>query len=203
MELSSFSENIVTETFERNGELVELKINIDAIVPDYYEQLEERLKPLNARFEVVQLQLAEHQAEIDRRKAEEDDRQKRIKKTKKQEKPLKFTPMPSLLPLQKQMDELQREAYAEKLTCPVKLPDGSYTQLLKGWSIVENGLEILPSKENLMRLPPKLVKELGERCLKRAASTVKKREDEETEETSENTPSGSRAHPPLALAPTG
>lgn len=201
MELSSFSENIVTETFERNGETVELKINIDAIVPDYYEQLEERLKPLSARFEAVQAQLADHQAEVSRRKLEEDAREKRIKKTKKQEGPLKFEPLPSLLPLQKQMDELQREGYAEKLTCPVKLPNGSYTQLLKGWSIVENGLEILPSKENLMRLPPKTVMELGERCLKRAATTVKKRVEEETEETLENTPSGSRV--PLALAPTG
>lgn len=193
MELSSFSENIVTETFERNGEKVELKINIDAIVPDYYDQLEERLKPLNVRLEALQSRYAELQSEINRRKAEEEAREERIKKTKKQEKPLKFPALPSILPLQKQLDELQREAHVEKLTCPVRLPDGSYTQLLKDWSIVENGIAILPSKENLMRLPPKAVQELWERSIKRATSMVKKRVDEETEETLENSPSGTRA----------
>jgi len=178
MELSSFSENIVTETFERNGEQVELKINIDAIVPDYYEQLDERLAPLNKRLEAFREKHAKLEAEVKRReKLKDKDKAKSL---------------PSILPLEKELAEIQREAWAEKLTCPVKLPDGSYTQLLKDWSIVENGQPVPPTKENLMRLPPRAVEELWERSIKRA-TTVKKRVEEETEETLETTPSGSRA----------
>jgi hypothetical protein len=183
MELSSFSENIVTETFERNGETVELQINIDAIVPDYYEQLEERLKPVTKRLEVLRAKHSEMIAEIAKR---EKDAKKKGKKSAKPQ-----APLPSILPLEKELAEIQREAFAERLTCPVRLPDGSLTALLKGWSITENGSPIEPTKANLMRLPPKAVEELWTRSIKRA-DTVKKRVDEETEETSESTPSGSR-----------
>lgn len=189
MELSSFSENIKTVSFDRNGETVELKVNIDAIVPDYMEQLEERLKPFKARWGALSENFGKVQAEVARFQ-EETEKNKKAKKPKAVK---HIDPkLPSVLSLEKEMAEIQREQNAERLTCPVKLPDGSYTALLKGWSITENGAELVPSKENLMRLPPKTVEEIWERCIK-AANTVKKRVDEETEETSEATHSGSMA----------
>lgn len=180
MELSTFSENIVTVKFERSGETVELKVNIDAIVPDYYDQLEVNLKPVNARLEVLRENYEKVQSELKRQ-------EKAVKKGAKG-----AIKMPSVLSLEKELAEIQREANAERLTCPVKLPDGSFTALLKGWSITENGSDLLPSKENLMRLPPKAVEEIWERCIARA-NTVKKRVDEEDEETSESTHDGSMA----------
>lgn len=176
MELSSFSENIVTEVIERNGESVELRINIDAIVPDYYDVLEERLAPLNVRLRTLQ----------DKVEALQKD-QKATRRGKKEK-----TQHPTLLSLEKEMAEIQREAYAERLTCPIKLPDGSFTQLLKGWDITENGMSVEPTKDNLMRLPPKAVEQLWERCIART-ETVKKREESATAETSENAPVGTAA----------
>lgn len=162
MELSSFSENIVKVSFERNGESVELQVNIDAIVPDYMEQLEKRLKPFKARWTALSSNFEKVQAEVGRIQEE-------TKKNEKAKKPKPVKPidpkLPSVLSLEKEMAELQREQNAERLTCPVKLPDGSLTALLKGWSITENGAELVPSKENLMRLPPKAVEEIWERRL--------------------------------------
>lgn len=86
--------------------------------------------------------------------------------------------------------EIKREVYAELLSSGV----------LTGWTLTENEIPIAPSLGVLLKLPPRLVEELWLLCLD-AAKTVKKRVDGEIEETSESTPSGSRA--PLALAPTG
>lgn len=174
MEISTFSENIVSVSFERNGETVELKVNIDAIVPDYYDQLEERLAPLNKRITDLQEKYTTLQEEL-----------------KKAEKAKKKVTLPSILPLEKQLQEIQREAWAEKLTCPVKLPDGTYTQLLKGWSVVEQGKPLEPTKENLIRLPPQAVEELWERSI-RQVTTVKKRVDLEIAETSGTTQDSSQ-----------
>lgn len=197
MELSTFSENIVTVTFERSGETVELKVNIDAIVPNYHGQLEERLKPMSTRHRALVEKFVQVQAEVARVK-DETERNRKAKRPKPV-KPIDPS-LPSVLSMEREMQEIQRESHAERLSCPVELPDGSFTALLKGWSITENGLALEPTKENLMRLPPKAVEEIWERCIERA-NTVKKREDEEAEETSESMPSGSRV--PLALAPTG
>ena len=44
MELTSLSENIVTKSFVRNGESLELRINIDAFTPDFFRKVGERFK---------------------------------------------------------------------------------------------------------------------------------------------------------------
>lgn len=44
MELSSLSENIVIVPYERNGERVELSINIDAFTPEFFRAVGERFK---------------------------------------------------------------------------------------------------------------------------------------------------------------
>jgi hypothetical protein len=184
MELSSFSENIVTVPFERNGEVVMLQINIDAITPHYYEHLEQRLLPVNERLEALR---AQYDAMVDAA-----EKAKKRKKGSKQSGDV--AKQPSLLSLEKELAEIQREVFAERLTCPVALPDGSSTSLLKGWDITESGMAITPSKENLMRLPPKLVEGIWERVIARA-STVKKTADEGTTQnqmTSETTGTGSQ-----------
>jgi hypothetical protein len=169
MELSSFSENIVIETFERNSESVELRVNIDAITPDYHAELNERLKPVTERHKALASKFDALTAEI----------KQRAKKSKKRDGEPEAKLSVSLLSMEKEIAEIKREAFAERLSCPVKLPDGSFTALLKGWSITENGMDIVPSKENLMRLPADLVEELWERCIARA-TTVKKTVAEET-----------------------
>jgi hypothetical protein len=166
MDISSFSENIVTEYFERNGERVELKINIDAFVPEYFDALDVRMNEIEKR----------HASKI---AALTPDKKKNAKP-------------PSVLKTEKTLLEIQREAYAEMLTCPIKLPDGSTTQLLKDWDLTENGMPLMVSKEVLIKLPPRAVEDLWNFC-KDKSKTVKKRVDGETEEVSESTPSGSRA----------
>lgn len=159
MELSSFSENIVHVPYERNGEVVNLQVNIDAILPEFYDVLQERLAPL----------------------------QKRIDKLQKEFKKKGVVTGES----EKEILLIQREADAERLTCPVTLPDGSKTSLLKSWDVTENGEPVPVTKETLIKLPPRAVQEIWDLCSK-AATTVKKREDVETEETTDNTLSGSK-----------
>ena len=195
MELSTFSENIVTEVFERSGEKVTLKINLDALVPDYDDVLQERLAPSIQRLEALARQHAELVDEIEKLNKEQE------KKTKKPREVIDLAPyMVRLSEIKKGSAEVKREIFAERLTCPVALPDGSTTCILKGWDITENGLEITPSKTNLLRMPTAAVEALFDFITSRL-DPVKKRVDEVTEETSENTLNGSRAA--LALAPTG
>jgi len=195
MELSTFSENIVTEVFERSGEKVALKINLDALVPDYDDVLQERLAPSIQRLEALARQHAELVDEIEKLNKEQE------KKTKKPREVIDLAPyMVRLSEIKKGSAEVKREIFAERLTCPITLPDGSTTCILKGWDITENGLEITPSKANLLRMPTAAVEALFDFITSRL-DPVKKRVDEAIEETSESTPSGSREH--LALAPTG
>lgn len=190
MELSSFSENIVIEPFERNGEVVKLQINIDALVPDYYQQLEERLALVSQRLQGLQAKIEDLQKQIKRRE--------KLSPTKLKLEP----PAPSMLPIEKEVGEIHREIAAVKLTCPVGLPDGKTTTLLKGWDITEGGMTIAPTFENLMRLPPKLVIELWE-CAIARTTTVKKTVDSPTiqsQTTPETTTTGS---PEFTLAFSG
>lgn len=159
MELSSFSENIVTVPYERSGETVELSVNIDAFTPDFFREVGERFK--------------------EKMKGLQAEDKKKGKK-----------PETEFFEAEARALEINREIYAELLSSGV----------LTAWTVTENGIPIAPSKEVLVKLPPRLVNELWELCLE-AAKTVKKREDGGIGATSENTPSGSRA--PLALAPTG
>ncbi len=199
MELSSFSENIVTVTMERSGETAELKVNLDAIVPDYYEAVAERLKPTIEQLDALMLRHRNLQAEIDRYSKELDAPKKKGKR--KEPKPIDLPKaINEMRAIQKGIAEINRALYAERLTCPVKLPDGSFTCLLKGWDTTHNGMAIDASKENLMKLPPQAVEAIYN-CVEARLETVKKKADAEIEETSENMPNGSREH--LKLAPTG
>lgn len=168
MELSSFSENVVTVPYETNGDTAYLQVNIDAILPEYFDALEERLAPLVGRIEAIQDQI----------------KKLSDKKAKKDSKSL------TALQLEKEVLTMQREAHAERLTCPVRLPDGSTTCLLKGWDTTVNGSPVPATRETLLTMPPRIVKDLWETC-RNAAQTVKKRVELETGETLDGTQDGS------------
>lgn len=159
MELSSFSENIITVPFGRGGETVDLFVNIDAFTPEFFrevgKQFQERLKAVGVE---------------DKKKSKKNG----IEFFEREARAL----------------EIEREIHASLLSGGV----------LKGWGVTDKGKPVEPTRELLMTRPPLLVEALWMACLN-AAKTVKKRVGEEAEETSENSPSGTRA--PLALAPTG
>jgi hypothetical protein len=184
MELSSFSENIITETFERSGETVTLKINRDALVPDYQEVVSERLKPSSERLE----QLLQSHAELT---TELEALQKKEAKSKKPSTIDFKSFFDRIKDIQRGIAEVKREMFAEQLTCPVALPDGSMTCILKGWDITEQGTPLLPTKENLLRMPALAVEALFEFVMSKMQS-VKKRVDEEDEATLGNMPNGSK-----------
>jgi len=190
MKLSTFSENIVTETFERSGETVELKLNLDAVVPEYHEVLQERLKPTIKRIGELQAELFSIQSLVQ----QHDDAVNKPTKKRARLKPFDAPKVSAQISgLNKEMAELQREVHAEKLTCPVSLPNGEATCILKGWDLTDDdGMDLTASKENLLRLPPNAVLAIWEQ-VERRFTTVKKRVDVEAEETEANTHSGSMA----------
>lgn len=193
MELSSFSENIVTETFERSGETLELKINRDALVPDYFDVMTERLKPTIEQLERLMETHAKLQQEIE--EVEESTKEPTTKKgkSKKKPKPIDLGAMTiRMREIQKGIAEINREVYAERLTCPIKLPDGSTTCLLKDWDMTHKGDPIPASKENLLRLPAAAIEALFDFVMSKT-ETVKKKEESETGETSDAVPNGSPA----------
>lgn len=188
MKLSSFSENIITEIFERSGESVTLKLNIDAVVPEYHDMLGERLKPTIERLGQLQSEAVNIQTQIQ----EHEQALSKPSRGSRKPKPIDATSIATRFSaMQKEMAQLQREIHAEKLTCPVELPSGETTCILKGWDLTDdNGLELAATKENLLRLPPNAVKAIWEQAELRL-STVKKKEESETRETSETTRDGS------------
>lgn len=160
MELASLSENIVFEKFARNGESVELQINIDAVTPEFFEHLDLALRRAGKQVETM------------------------LKARGKKKKP------GSDFALEKNLLILQRDVYASFLTDPIHLPTGGTTTLLRGWDLTDNGEPVECNKATLIRLPPKAVEALCEFCIHRA-KTVKKRVDEEIEETSGSIQDGS------------
>ncbi|MEK6281879.1 MAG: hypothetical protein AABN95_16115 [Acidobacteriota bacterium] len=179
MELSSFSENIVTERFERNGETATLQINIDAIVPDYYEVLHERLAPVIQRLGALTI---EHQAIQDEIQKAVEQEEKAAKSKRKKAISIDTAGLGARLSsLQKEIALLDKETIAERLTCPVTLPDGSTTCLLKGWDTTVEGMAIPASKENIMRLAAKAVRVIWERVESRLETVKKTAEDQTTQ----------------------
>ena len=164
MELSSFSENIITVPYTRSGETVNLEINIDVFTPEFFRRVGKRFEERMRCYQAIDAQAA------------------------KSEKP-KGKAKPKANPIQGAKDffenearelEIKREIHAELLAGGV----------LKGWDLVENGLPIQPTYEVLVRLPPLLVEDIWSLALEKA-KTVKKRAESETKETSETTHDGS------------
>lgn len=200
MELSSFSENIITETFERSGESVELKINRDALVPEYSDVVSEKLAPTMKRLQDLMAQHSQLTAEIEDLQKKETKQEGKKGKSKKPDVPIDLSDFMSRLKvMQKEIADVKREIYAEQLTCPVSLPNGTSTCILKGWDITDNGTLIAPSKENLLRLPTPAVEALYDFVMSKM-HTVKKRVEEADGEILATSPNGTKAHS-AALAP--
>lgn len=179
MELSSFSENIVVKTFKRGNQSVELHINIDAVVPAYYEVLDERLAPAIKKLDALM-------AEVDQMTTSLDGKAKKKTKASGEEKPAAHR---SMIVIEKEISELQREIWADRLSIPVRLPDGSETALLKDWDVTDKGQPLRPTKDVLLKMPPVAVKAIGEFCM-RQIETVKKTLEEEAmlESTQDGSP---------------
>jgi hypothetical protein len=168
MELSSFSQQIVIVPYQRGEEIVELSVDIDAFTPKFFRDAGRRFKE----------RLTKIQSEVTARPKAE-------KKAKKKTKPSPVDAENAFLVFfetEAQSMELNHEVSAELLSSGV----------LVGWTVTENGVPVQPTKEVLMKISPRVVKEMWERCLD-AAKTVKKRAEEVDEETLETTHTGSMA----------
>lgn len=173
MELSAFSENIITVPYERSGDTVNLEINIDVFTPEFFRRVGKKFEQRLKTYQAQDAQAARAQskpkgkAKTDPSRAAKDFFEREAREL-----------------------EIKREIHVELLAGGV----------LKGWDLTENGIPIEPTHEVLMRLPPLLVEDIWNLSLEKA-KTVKKRVDEATGETSESLPSGTKA--PLELVQTG
>jgi hypothetical protein len=172
MELSSFSQQVVIVPYQRGEEIVELSVDIDAFTPKFFRDAGRRFKE---RLTKIQSEVA----------AQPKGEKKAKKKAKKKTKPSPLDAENAFLTFfetEAQSMELNHEVSAELLSSGV----------LVGWTVTENGVPVQPTKEVLMKISPRVVKEMWERCLD-AAKTVKKRAEEVDEETLETTHTGSMA----------
>jgi len=162
MELSSFSENIITVPYTRSGETVNLEINIDVFTPEFFRRVGKRFEERMRGYQAV------------------DAQTKAKGKSKVKPKPDQFQGAKHFFENEARGLEIKREIHAELLAGGV----------LKGWDLVENGLPIHPTYDVLIKLPPLLVEDIWNLALEKA-KTVKKRVESETKETSETTHDGS------------
>lgn len=171
MELSSFSENIVTVPYQRSGETVNLEINIDVFTPEFFRRVGKRFEERMRGYQAI------------------DAKAKTTGRSKAKPKADPIAQAKNFFENEARELEIKREIHAELLAGGV----------LKGWDVVENGLPIPPSYEVLMKLPPLLVEDIWNLALEKA-KTVKKRVDEGEREILENTGSGLGATPRLVQA---
>jgi hypothetical protein len=184
MELSSLSENVVPVPYERGGEILNLQVNIDGFTPEFWRTMKAKAE---ARFKKVEGQV----------KAELREAQKKVQPKVRPKKKLTKAQM-----LQAAEDDLRAEVQRELFNIELRAKrleaeretniEFLIPYILKGWDATENGVPVQLTAEVLNGLPPQAVQAIFDVCVK-AARTVKKRADEEDVETSESTPSGSRA----------
>lgn len=163
MELSSFSEYIVTVPYTRSSETVQLEINIDVFTPEFFRRVGKRFEERMKCYRAIDAAA-----------------EKNLKRSRNAKKPDQVEQAKIFFENEARELEIKREIHAELLAGGV----------LKGWDVVENGVPIQPSYEVLMKLPPLLVEDIWNLALEKA-KTVKKRVESETEETSGTTQDGS------------
>lgn len=164
MELSSFSEYIVTVPYERSGETVNLEINIDVFTPEFFRRVSKRFEERMRGYQAI------------------DARAKPKGRSKAKADPIEGAK--AFFENEARELEIKREIHAELLAGGV----------LKGWDLVENGLPILPRYEVLIRLPPLLVEDIWNLALEKAKTVKKRVESEtrETSETTHDGSQGLR-----------
>ena len=182
MELSALSENIIAVPWERGSQSLELQVNIDAFTPEFWREMRASAAE---KFKVI---------EADIKKAVQEAAKPEVKGVKKAKKVTRAQKAQEaerelVAHVKEQLDSLEgraRQLEAERETNVEFL----IPHVLKDWDVVDQGVHVTPTREVLIGLPPPLVQDLFDVCAK-AARTVKKRVDEEEEETSGGAQHGS------------
>jgi len=176
MELSALSENIIPVPYKRGNDELILQVNIDAFTPQFWREL--RIEA-EKKFKDIERQIAAA-----------------VKEPKGARQPKKLTKAQQAKQLEEQFsEEMKSQLDALELTARRLEAEREANieflipHVLKGWDATENGVPVALTKEVLMPLPPKLIQEIFDLCVK-AAKTVKKTDDEE--ETQANTQGGSQ-----------
>jgi len=180
MELSSLGENIVTVPYSHGSDELELQVNIDGFTPEFWRAMK------TSAEEKLKAAVAQVKAEI-KTKSQKQAPKKRSTKAEQ----LRAAESEISEEVQRELDSIELRAKRLEAERETNI-EFLIPFILKGWDVTENGMPVQLTAEVLNSLPPRTVQAIFDVCVK-AARTVKKRVDEETEETSENMPSGSRA----------
>lgn len=185
MELSALSENVIAVPYKHGDDTLELKVNIDAFTPEFWRLMKARAEEKFKELE-RQIRLAVQDASKPEVKGQKKPKRlTKVQQAQQAEEDLKAE-------IKQQLDSIEgraRQLEAERETnIEFLLP-----HVLKGWDVVQNDAPVALTPEVLNTLPPRLIQDLFDTCVK-ASKTVKKRADQdEGEEISENTSSGSQA----------
>lgn len=179
MELSALSENIISVPYKRGSDELILQVNIDAFTPQFWRELRNEAEK---KFKDIERQIA---AAV---KTPVKGEKKPKKLTKAQQ--AKQLEEQFSKEMKSQLDALELTARRLEAEREANI-DFLIPHVLKGWDAMDKGVPVPLTKEVLLPLPPKLIQELFDLCVK-AAQTVKKRVDEEDEETSDAVQHGSR-----------
>lgn len=183
MELSALSQNIVMVPYKRGDETLELQVNIDAFTPQFFREVR---KHAEERFKILE-------TEIEQTVKQSPKPEKKSKKLTKAQAETEFKQR-----VKEQLDGIEAQARRVEMERETNI-EFLIPHILKGWDVVQDGEPVALTKEVLLTLPPKLIQEIFDVCVK-AAQTTKKKEDGEDEDSSENTASGYREL--RAVAPT-
>jgi|ERR1051325_245074 hypothetical protein len=170
MELSALSENIVPVKYKHGDDEVILQVNIDAFTPQFWRELRARAEE---KFKTLESQIAEAVKEVNKPEVQGQKKAKKLTKTqqaKKVEEDLKQS-------MKAQLDGLERQALQLEAERETNI-EFLIPHILKGWDVVDKGRPVALTREVLMPLPPKLIQQIFDVCVK-AARTVKKTDDEE------------------------
>jgi hypothetical protein len=178
MELSALSENIVPVPYKRGNDELILQVNIDAFTPEFWRKLRAEAEK---KYKDIERQVAEAVKESTEVKGAKKPR----KLTKAQE--AKRLEEKFSEEMKSQLDDLELTARRLEAEREANI-EFLIPHVLKGWDATNNGVPVPLTKEVLMPLPPKLIQEIFDLCVK-AAKTVKKTDDEE--ETQASTHDGS------------
>jgi hypothetical protein len=176
MELSALSQNIVMVPLKHGDETLELQVNIDAFTPQFFREVRRHAEK---RFQILETEITKTLRETPK---PEKKTKKRTPATDQSEFKRQVTDQLEGIEIKARALEVQREVNIDFL----------FPGILKGWDVVENGLPVELTRDVLLALPPKLIQDIYDVCVK-ATQTVKKREDQDEDEaTSDSTAAGSR-----------
>jgi hypothetical protein len=193
MELSALSENVIPVPYEHGDDTLQLQVNIDAFTPEFWREMKKRAEE---KFKALELEIKKAVQEAKTPEVKGQRKSKKLTKAQKAEE----AERQFKAEVTAQLDSIEgraRQLEAERETnIEFLIP-----HVLKGWDATDQGVPVVLSKEVLTPLPPRLIQDIFDTCV-RAAKTVKKRVDQEDgEETLPTTATGSLAL--RAVGPNG